>query len=315
MRTIPNFSLALVLVAILTLTACSSGSPKPEDRPLIVASTTIIADVVSQVVGDAATVESVMPPGTDPHDFSLSSADAARIGAASLVVVGGLGLDSMVQDTADAAGTGRLLVLAPLLDPIPFTGAHEDHDGDEDGDHVDEGDLDPHFWQDPDRMARAVEIIAEAVIESLPAADGTAIGARAAAYANELRALDRQLSESFAAIPAARRVVVTNHDALGYFAARYDIRIAAVVLPGGGTLAQPSSAALGDLVETLEGLGVRAIFADNVESSDLARAVAAELGSGVEVIELLTDSLDAERGGGYLDMIEANAEAILSTMR
>ncbi len=309
MRTIPNFSLALVLVAILTLTACSSGSPKPEDRPLIVASTTIIADVVSQVVGDAATVESVMPPGTDPHDFSLSSADAARIGAASLVVVGGLGLDSMVQDTADAAGTGRLLVLAPLLDPIPFTGA--DADGDPGGD----GDLDPHFWQDPDRMARAVEIIAEAVIESLPAADGTAIGARAAAYANELRALDRQLSESFAAIPAARRVVVTNHDALGYFAARYDIRIAAVVLPGGGTLAQPSSAALGDLVETLEGLGVRAIFADNVESSDLARAVAAELGSGVEVIELLTDSLDAERGGGYLDMIEANAEAILSTMR
>ncbi len=312
MRTIPNMSSGrlfplLVVGLLVTVTGCSAGTAEDDGRPMVLTSTTILADVVRHVVGDAAEVESVMPPGADPHDFSLSSADAGRIGRADLVVVGGLGLDTAIQNTAEAAGRGRLLVLAPLLDPLPFRGAEAGQA---------EGMLDPHFWQDPVRMAHAVDLIAGAVVEAIPGVDGEALATRATEYAAELRQLDSELSAEFSAIPAERRVIVTNHDALGYFADRYGLDVASVVLEG-GDLAEPSSAALRKVVDTISGLGVKAIFVDNVEPADLARAVAAEVGPDVQVIELATDSLGTSGAGstGYEQMIRSNAEAILSTMR
>jgi zinc/manganese transport system substrate-binding protein len=305
----------LVLLSLL-LGACG-GDGAADDGATVVVSTSILADVVSEILGDSATVVTIIPAGTDPHEFQLSSAAAAQIGSADLVVLNGLGLDSAVAEVAASAEADGVPVLevAPLVDPLPFAG--EAHADEEDGDHAeDEEGLDPHFWHDPWRMAAAVERIAAAVIEHIDGIDAEAVEASAGDYTAEMLAVDEDLAAAFFSVPAEQRVMVTNHDALGYLADRYDIKVLGVVIPG-GELGEPSSAELKELVDALRSSQVRAIFADAVNSTALAEAVAAELGDQVEVISLYTDSLDPDGGTAatYLGMLRYNGEAVLDTMR
>lgn len=305
----------MVLLSLL-LGACG-GDGAADGGATVVVSTSILGDVVTEILGDGATVVTIIPPGTDPHEFQLSSAAAAQIGSADLVVLNGLGLDSAVAEVAASAAADGVPVLeiAPLVDPLPFAGdAHADE---EDGDHAeDEEGLDPHFWHDPWRMAVAVERIVEALIEHVDGVDPEAVEARAGDYTAEMLAVDEELAAAFFSVPAGQRVMVTNHDALGYLADRYDIQVLGVVIPG-GELGEPSSAELKELVDTLRSSQVRAIFADAVNSTALAEAVAAELGDQIEVISLFTDSLDPDGGPAatYLGMLRYNGEAVLDTMR
>lgn len=297
----------MVLVSLL-LVACG-GDGASDDGATVVVSTAILADVVTEILGDDATVVTIIPPGTDPHEFQLSSATAAQIGSADLVVLNGLGLDSAVAEVAASAAADGVPVLevAPLVDPLPFAG--ESQADDQDG-------LDPHFWHDPWRMAVAVERIVAALVEHVDGVDPEAVEARAGDYTAEMLAVDENLAAAFFSVPADQRVMVTNHDALGYLADRYDIKVLGVVIPG-GELGEPSSAELKELVDALRSSQVRAIFADAVNSTALAEAVAAELGDQVEVISLYTDSLDPEGGPAatYLGMLRYNGEAVLDTMR
>jgi zinc/manganese transport system substrate-binding protein len=302
----------VTLLSLLVVGGCG-GQGASDDTATVVVSTSILADVVSEVLGDGATVVTVIPPGSDPHDFQVSSAAAAQIGSADLVVLNGLGLDTAVAEVAASAAADGVPVLevAALVDPLPFAG---DAQGKEPAEGV--AALDPHFWHDPSRMAVAVDRIAEALIEHVEGADPDAIRVRASDYVAEMMVIDEQLAAGFAAVPARRRVMVTNHDALGYLAARYDIDVLGVVIVG-GELGEPSSAELKTLVDTLRSSEVRAIFADAVNSTALAEAVAAELGDQVEVIPLFTDSLDQAGGEAstYLGMLRYNGQAVLDTMR
>ena len=212
-------------------------------------------------------------------------------------------------------GEREVLLMADLLDPIPFAeGGHSDE-----GDHSDEedrsehGDEDPHFWQDPSRMARAVDLIADQLTEIDGSIDWDA---RADAYAAELTALDAEIEAMLAGIPEDQRKIVTNHEAFGYFADRYGFEVVGTVIPGGSTLAEPSAGDLADLVREIEEEGVRAIFAENTNPSALAEAVAGELGTEIEVYELYSDSL-GEPGSPaetYLGMIRANAQTVASAL-
>lgn len=294
------------MLVTLLLGACG-GPGASDERPQVVVSTSILADIVGEVAGDGVAVTVVIPAGSDPHEFQLSSAAAAQIGSADLVVLNGLGLDGSVAEVAAAADGVPVLEVAPLVDPLPFEG--DDHG---EGEEV----LDPHFWHDPVRMAVAVEQIVAALIEHVEGVSPEAIRAGAADYVDEMLAVDEELAVAFAALPADRRVMVTNHDALGYLAARYDIEVLGVVIPG-GELGEPSSAELKELVDTLRSAQVRAIFADAVNSTALAEAVASELGDQVEVVSLFTDSLDPNGGPAstYLGMLRYNGQAVLDTMR
>jgi zinc/manganese transport system substrate-binding protein len=193
----------------------------------------------------------------------------------------------------------NVLEVAPLLDPIPFG------DGD---------DQDPHVWFDPIRVADAAGIIAERLTEIDPAFDWDE---RAGAYGTALRSLDADISATLSAIPESNRVLVTNHDALGYFAARYGFEIAGTVIPSGTTLAEPSSAELAALVEEIQQRGVQAIFAETTEPSTLADAIAAEAGEAVQVVELYTGSL-GEAGTGadtLIGMLLTNAQLIAGALQ
>lgn len=302
--------LALATALLLAAGACSDGE-EAGSTPLVVASTTILGDVVASVVADDARVEVLMPVGTDPHDFEPSARQVALLDGADLVVwVGDLepGLTGAVEQAA--AGGTKVLALLPLVDPLPASNGEAPDEGADRG----HGDLDPHFWFDPLRMATAAAAIGNSLNEVDPSMDWNS---RAKAYAVELVGADADISEILAAVPPDRRRLVTNHDTLSYFADRYGFEVVGTVIPSVTSLAEPSSAEMARLVETIRAEGVPAIFADTTNPTILADALAAELGQGITVVPLFTDSLGGPGSGAetYLDLIRANAMAIAAALR
>ncbi|MYF84638.1 MAG: zinc ABC transporter substrate-binding protein [Acidimicrobiia bacterium] len=193
--------------------------------------------------------------------------------------------------------------------------AHEeDDDLADDGGHAhDHTGGDPHFWLDPLRVAKAALLIAEALTEIDPSGDWMS---RAEAYAATLTDLDAEIQDILAPIPHENRVLITNHDSLGYFADRYEFEVIGVVIPGGSTLADPSSAELAALVEEIVEEGVKVIFAETIDSTALAEAVAAEAGTDVSVVTLHTGSL-GEPGtetDNIVGMLRSNAMRIADAL-
>lgn len=327
---------------LLLLGACSDDGDEgasTSDGPTVVATHSILGDLVENVVGDQAQVSVVMPAGTDPHEFEPSAAQIAELQEADLVVANGLDFEEGLEDALEAAEEAGVpvLQLAERLDPIPFAEPHEhedegegdDHaeDGETDGDddHADDetdggddhaedehGDEDPHWFTDPQRAAAAVDEIAASITEQTD----LDVSADAEAYAAQLRDADLAIEQQLEEIPEDQRVMLTNHEVFGYFADRYGFEVVGVVVPGGTTLAEPSSADLADLVEEVEEEGVAAIFADSSSSTDLADALAAETGQDVEVVSLFTESLGEPGSGGetYLELIQTNADRITDAL-
>jgi zinc/manganese transport system substrate-binding protein len=295
---------ALLAVLCLIAAGCTAPTGSPSPTPLVVATTTILGDMASAIVGDQATVETLTPPGADPHDFQPSSQQVALINGADLVIANGLGLEEGFVDVLEGAKADGVDVLevGPLVDPIPFAEGGPDELGD-----------DPHFWNDPIRAATGAEAIGDALSDVDPSVDWPG---RASGYANELRELAGEIDSKLAWLPDEERKLVTNHDSLGYFADRYGFEIVGVVIPGGSTLAEPSSAELANLVQVMMDQDVRVIFAETISPTVLADAIAAEIGTDVEVVELYTDSLGPPGSGAetLIDMLRLDAERIAEAL-
>ena len=316
-RTIRRLAVAAGLVALVA-SACSTVDETSDDGPTIAVTTGVWGDVVSNVVGDDAIVEVVIPIGADPHDYAPSSQQVASMQEADLVVANGLGLEEGLEDVLAAiiGDGGTVIELAPQLDPQPFGGDDhegEDHEGEdhEAEDHGHDGD-DPHVWMDPVRVAEAAMLFAEALEAVSP---GPWIE-RAEMYASEVLAAHEDALDAYGTLAPDAKKLVTNHDSLGYFADRYGFTMVGVVIPGGSTLADPSSAEIAELVATMERENVTTIFGETSSSSALAEVVAAELGEEVSVVELYTGSL-GEAGSGadtVIGMIETNARLIVDAL-
>ena len=327
--------LALISAAALALgaplTACSSDESANDDASTVnvVATTTILGDVAQRIVSCAdpeATVTTLMPIGADPHDFSASSTQVAEIVQADIVIANGLGLEAGLDDALDNAASdgAQVIEIADMVDPLPFgehTGDHADdeHSDDEHSDdepvadeHADEdhahGDEDPHFWFDMNRMAMAAEIIGD----ELAADNGQQYADCGREVAAEIRAAEADVRELLESVPADQRILVTDHDSLGYLAEAYGYEIAGTVIPAGTTLAEPSSAELADLVQVMQDEGVRVIFANTADPTALSDAVASEVGGDVQVVELYVGSLGEPGSDGedYISMMRTNATLI-----
>jgi zinc/manganese transport system substrate-binding protein len=298
-------SLTVVLVVAMVLPACGESDTGDAAAIDVVATTTILGDIAQAVGRGDVEVTVLMPRGADPHGFQLSSRQAATIAEADLVLANGLGLEPGLDDVLDAAvdDGANVVRVGELVDPLPF-GDHEkeyeDEEHEEENEQHEHGDLDPHFWFDPLRVAEAADVIAAEFTSLDTGIDWTA---RADGYRAELTEADDEIGEILSVVPADRRRLVTNHDSLGYFADRYDFAVVGTVVPGGATLAEPSSAELAELVETVERESIPVIFAETTEPARLAEAVAAEVGFDVAVVELWTGSL-GEPGSGAETLIE-----------
>jgi zinc/manganese transport system substrate-binding protein len=357
---------SLVAAAALALLAAACGTADPAatdgaapdaeadaDPVQVVATTSILGDVVAQLVGDDGEVTVLMGPGVDPHGYAPSARDAATMQEADLVVANGLQLEESLVSTLEAAADAGVPVfeLAPLVDPIEFAAGADDHghgDADEEGhgeaddhghddadphgdddaddhghddaDDHDHGPEDPHVWFDPERMVTGVELLAAELAEVAPQVDASEWAARAEAYADQLRDVDAELTEAFAAVPDERRVIVTNHDSLGYLAARYDLDVVGTVIPGSSTQAEANPRQFAELIDTVEDRGVRVVFADNVDSTRLAEQLASEAVGRtdieLEVVQVATDAL-GEPGSPtdtYLGLLRETGRTIAATL-
>lgn len=311
---------ATCVLGLVALAGCSSsgGSSAESDGTTIVATTTILGSIAADIASCAdpdATVITLMPIGTDPHDFTPSSQQVAQLVTADLVITNGLGLEAGLTDSLDNAESdgARVLAVGERLDPLPF-GAHaDDHAADEPDDHADEhGSEDPHVWFDMSRMATAAEVIGAALAEG----GNTAYAECGTQIADEIRSAESEVRATLESVPADRRILVTDHDALGYLADAYGYEIAGTVIPGGSTLAEPSSADLASLVSTIQTEDVSAIFANTADSTTLADAVATEVGRPIEVVQLYVGSL-GEPGSGaedYISMMQTDATLIADAL-
>jgi len=291
-----------VVVGLALLAALSGCGAPAADRPLVVVTTNILGDVVTQVVGEEAEVMVLMRPNADPHSFEISARDAARILDADLLVSNGLGLEEGLQQHLDAATAEGVPVLeaGDVVEVLPYSSGDA------------EGAPDPHFWTDPARMVDLVEALTEALGENVAGVDTAAVTANAAAYTARLGELDARMASAFSAIPAEQRSLVTNHHVFGYLADRFGFRVVGAVIPGGSTLAAPSASDLRDLVEAIDEAGVSTIFAESSQPDRLVQVLADEAGIDVAVVELFTESLSepGEGADSYLTMMRTNTERI-----
>lgn len=332
---------AVLAVPLLALSACGSGGgAEPGDDPVASATSSTLGSVLGQITECAGTSStSLMGPGDDPHTFQPSSAQVAELAGTELVIANGLGLEGGLESAlANAAEDGAtVLEVAPEVDPIPWGGEAHEH-GEEGHDHAEEGhdhaheedsaapggeadphaghdhgSEDPHFWLDANRMATAAHIIGEALTEQTGEAQYTECGEK---VEQELTDTDAEVREILADIPAEKRVLITDHEAFGYFAAAYDFEVAGVVVPGGSTDAEPSSAELAELTSVIEDTGVPVIFSNTAASTPLIDAVAAEVGTDVSVVELHVGSVGPADSAAatYQGMMVDNATKIAEAL-
>lgn len=317
---IGRLRLAAVMLALsVVVAACGAAESEPpaEDAavPTVVVSTNIWGDVVANVACDGlATIDVLTPPGADPHAFEPSLADRGRLENAALVVSNGLGLEERFDDTLEAVAAAGTPVLH-IAEHINTIDMSDDGHGDDHGHaHGHEGD-DPHVWMDPLRVAAALPDLAEHLVEDA-GLDADAVNACMTAYRTQLEELHHEVEHLLEDIPAERRLLVTNHDALGYLADRYGFEVVGTVIPSTSSLAEPNAADLEDLAKTIEANQIPAVFTEALHAKDAVDALATRVGD-IEVVTLFTDAL-GEPGSGadtYIGLLRTNAVRIRDALR
>jgi ABC-type Zn uptake system ZnuABC Zn-binding protein ZnuA len=302
----------------LGLAACG-GEGEEGVRPTIVATTGVVADIAEGVAGPDAEVVQLIPDGASPHDYALTAKDRLALEEADLVVANGGGLEAGIPLDGIAAPVWALTDHAgPLLTAAADGhGREEEGEADEHGeeqgedDHEGEGSKDPHVWMDPARTARAIPSLVEALAEA-DLEHATAYEERGRDLAGQLRALDRDLASRLEAVPARSRLLVTNHDALGYFADRYEFEVVATAFPAAGPEAEASAHDLAELAATVRATGIPAVFAEQSENPAALRRVAEEVGAEVVAGLYVESPADA---GSYEEMLRRDAELVAAALR
>jgi zinc/manganese transport system substrate-binding protein len=293
-----RFVLAVACTAALAigLAACGSGDDETGVAgPRVVATTTQLADIARNIAGGRASVMEILTPNSDPHDYEPRPSDARALADAGLVLQSGGDVDEWLGDLVKSAGADAQVVT--LIDDV--------HRRTGEGDEVD-----PHWWQDP----RNVEIAVRRIRDALARVDGPGTAtydANAEAYLGRLDALDTAIARCMDGIPAEQRRLVTNHDALGYFADRYGITVVGAVIPALSTEARASAGETRALVETIRREHVSTIFPESSVNPKLEKAIAGEAGAKVGPA-LWADTLGPKdsTGATYLTSMRFNAEAM-----
>jgi ABC-type Zn uptake system ZnuABC Zn-binding protein ZnuA len=287
-----------VAVLFSACTASTSTGPAP-DQVRVLATTTVLADLVAQVGGPRVFVDSLVPRGGEVHTFDPRPSVSVKVSEARLIVMNGLGLDDWLGRLALDTGTGAtILRLGEGLSGVTYLSAGGSTEN-------------PHLWLDVAYAELYVDRIGGALgaLDPTHAAEYTA---RAVAYRARLVALDDWIRARVATIPAARRAFVSFHDALPYFARAYGLRVVGVVVPAPGQ--DPSAGEVGSLISAIRVSGVRAVFSEAQFNPELARTVATEAGATV-VADLYTDTLGDPPLDSYEGIMRWDVDRIVGALR
>ncbi len=285
-----------ILAVVVVASGCGSSSQSPAPGLRILVTTPILGTLVTELVGDAAQVDVLMPNGVDPHDFQPSAKDAQRLQEADLIVVNGTNLEESLKDPlAQAQASGRpIFVATDHVDIREFAA----------GELADEGPLDPHIWLDPARMSQVTAALALELRSQL----GIDLTDRASALGRRLRDLNVAIAAEVETIPGAQRELVTGHESMGYFSERYGFRLVGAIIPSLSSQAEPSAGQLADLATLVDAEKVPAIFTEIGTPTAVANAIADQ--TGVKVVAVGSHTLPAD--GSYFTFMREVTRAIVS---
>ena len=282
-------ALALSLLAF-------AGPASASDRLQVVASFSILGDMVRQVTGDLADVATIVGPDADAHLYQPNTADAKAVAGADIVFVNGLGFETWSDALINnAGGDASVIVATDSVEPILV-----------------DGEIDPHAWNALTNGVIYVENIA-AAMAAADAGNADAYKANAASYIAKLHALHAGAADRFGSLPEDGRTVVTAHDSFSYLADSYGLNFLAPV--GIDTEAEPSASELAALIAHLKETGAGALFVENITSPALIEQISKETGLKIGG-RLFSDAL-SERGGpatSYVAMFEHNLGAIMTAL-
>ena len=292
----------IIILTILTLaiTACGGqpASPAGTVAPVILTSTSFLADITRNIAGDRQTVVTLLPFGADPHSYQPTPQDVTNITQSKVLIINGADYEHFLEPILENAGGEREVVDASAgITPREEAGS-----------------VDPHIWLDPNNVIVYVENIREALTHFDPA--GAAVyQANAEAYGTELKSLDAWIVEQVNQIPAEKRLLVTNHEAFGYFATRYSFTIAGTVIESFSSDASPSAQQMAALIDQIKASGAPAIFLDAADNTTFAQQIADETGVRV-VTDLHLESLtDGAPAATYIDMMKNNVTQIVNALK
>ncbi|MBN1933094.1 MAG: zinc ABC transporter substrate-binding protein [Anaerolineae bacterium] len=274
----------------------------------VVATTSMVGDVVRNVGGDLIELTMLVPLGSDPHAFVPTPQDMAGVADAHVLFANGLGLEEFLPNLLKGVG-GSLPVIPVSYGIEPHQGEHEEA---HQGDHR-EG-VDPHTWLDPNHVMTWTHNIAGA-LSALDPAHAEAFAANAEAYIVRLQDLDAWIETQIAEIPEANHKLVTDHTAFGYFAARYGLEQVGAVFPGYSSLSEPSAQELAQLEDAIREAGIKAVFVGLTVNPDLAERVVQD--TGARLVFLYTGSLSDAAGpaSDYISYMRYNVVAIVDALR
>jgi zinc/manganese transport system substrate-binding protein len=305
MKRIFNSMISTLTLAALFLAGCGSAPQSADNTFSVLASTSFLADIAQNVAGDRVTVETLLPLGADPHAYQAAPSDVSKIAKSDVLILNGLEYEHFIEPLLENAG-GEHLIITATDGLTPNQIESEETQGEMVGD--------PHMWLDVSRIVNYVENIRDGLIQADP--DGVeTYNANANAYIARLTELDAWIIEQVNTIPAERRLLVTNHEAMGYFAQRYGFTVVSSILPSFSSEAGVSAQEIAAAIESVKTSGASAIFLGEVENADLANQIAAE--TGVKVINTLyLESLtDGEPAATYIDMMKHNVTQIVNALK
>lgn len=305
---------ALATVLTLVLAACTgtgstgesetSGSEIPGGDALrVVATTTVLADLVQQVGGELVDVHSLVPRGGEVHTFDPSPSDATTVAEAQMLIMNGLGLDDWLGDMAADAGA----------DAVPTVKLAEDLQGVAylEGDSHEADAVNPHLWLNMQYGVLYVERLADAMADADPD-DADAYRANAEDYIVELQELDKWAREQMAGIPDANRKVISFHEAFPYFAETYDLEIVGTIIDAPGQ--DPSAGEVTALIDTIRDEEAAAIFTEAQFPTTAAERISEETGLAI-VGTLYNDSVGEAPADSYMGMMRWNVEQVVEALQ
>lgn len=321
-RTLLKSATALVALSLATPAFAQSNEPIP-----VVASFSILGDMVARIGGDHIALTTLVGPDGDAHVYQPTPADARAVSGADILFVNGIAFEGWIDRLVEASDfDGTQIVATAGITPIAFEDDHDDHDdhdhdehaeGDhehdhDDHDHHDEADheghdhgaYDPHAWQSLPNAIVYIDNIAAALARADPTNAATFYRNRAD-FVAEIEALDAEIRATLEALPANRRTIVTSHDAFGYFAEEYGLTFLAP--QGVSTEAEASARDVAELITQIRDQSIGAVFVESISDSRLLEQIASETDATIGGT-LYSDALSGSDGPAatYLDMMRHN---------
>ncbi|MEN9869970.1 MAG: hypothetical protein RLZZ171_953 [Cyanobacteriota bacterium] len=296
------FVLAGACLGLLLVGCEASGDQVESDKPQVVSTSTIIADLTEKIGGDEIEHQGILEPGADPHVYEPTPRDSVALEQADLILYNGFNLEPGIIKMISSTGVNATkYAVGEVVTPLDF-----EYQGQQEPD--------PHVWGDAQNAIAMTKAIRDRLIELSPE-DQAEFTANAEELIAELQQVDRWITEQITTIPPAKRRLVTTHDAFQYYTRAYGLEMAGTLI-GISTEEQPSAQTVKNLANEIRKMQIPAIFAETTINPQLIQTVAEEAGVRLAPQELYSDSIGVKgsEGDSYVKMLVANTKSIVESL-